>query len=85
MLFAPVTPDAQIGFKELIPDEWFKDPSIKRLSLEKRMLTFATQCLQFITGKAVTDFTIGHSIRLSIVFLALYWVIERGGNILANL
>ncbi len=41
-------------FEELIPDEWFKDSASKRPSLEKRMQTFATERLQFITGEGVT-------------------------------
>jgi hypothetical protein len=41
-------------FEELIPDEWFKDSSNKRPSLEQRMKTFASQRLQFITGEGVT-------------------------------
>jgi len=41
-------------FKELIPDEWVKDPAAKRPSLEQRMQTFATRRLQFITGEGVT-------------------------------
>ena len=41
-------------FEALIPDEWIKDSSSNRPSLEQRMQTFATQGLQFVTGKGVT-------------------------------
>ena len=37
-------------FEELLPDEWLKDSSTKRPSLEQRMQAFATERLQFITG-----------------------------------
>lgn len=40
-------------FEELIPDEWLKKPSDKRPSLEKRMATFATKRLQFISDEGV--------------------------------
>jgi hypothetical protein len=41
-------------FEELIPDEWFKDSTGKRPSLEQRMQAFATRRLQFVTGEGVT-------------------------------
>ena len=40
-------------FAELVPDEFLKDPNDQRPSMEKRMQTFATERLQFITGKGV--------------------------------
>ncbi len=40
-------------YKELIPDEWLKQPSDKRPSLEKHMQIFATKGLQFITDEGV--------------------------------
>ncbi len=40
-------------FEELVPDEWLKDSSRERASLEQRMHTFATERLQFVTDKGV--------------------------------
>ena len=40
-------------FEELVPDEWFKDSSRERASLEQRMHTFATERLQFVTDKGM--------------------------------
>ncbi len=40
-------------FEELVPDEWLKETSDKRPSLEKRMQTFANDRLQIITGDGV--------------------------------
>ena len=40
-------------FTELVPDELLRDPSDQRPSMEKRMQTFATERLQFVTGKGV--------------------------------
>lgn len=40
-------------FEELVPDEWIKESSDKRPSLEQRMQTFATNRLQFITEDGV--------------------------------
>lgn len=36
-------------FTELVPDSWFKDSAIQRPSLERRLQTFASERLQFIT------------------------------------
>ncbi|RKZ68840.1 MAG: hypothetical protein DRQ44_03815 [Gammaproteobacteria bacterium] len=41
-------------FEELVPDEWIKESSDKRPSLEQRMQTFATKRLQFITENGVS-------------------------------
>ena len=40
-------------FEELVPDEWLKETSDKRPSLEKRMQTFASDRLQIITDDGV--------------------------------
>ena len=40
-------------FEELVPDDWLKEASDKRPSLEKRMQTFATERLQFVTDEGV--------------------------------
>ncbi len=40
-------------FEELLPDEWVNDSIGERPSLEKRMHTFATERLQFITDEGV--------------------------------
>jgi len=40
-------------FEELVPDEWLKESTGKRPSLEERMHTFANERLQFITDEGV--------------------------------
>ena len=40
-------------FEELVPDEWLKETSDKRPSLEKRMQIFASERFQFITEAGV--------------------------------
>ena len=40
-------------FEELLPDDWLNDSPGMRPSLNQRMHTFASERLQFITGKGV--------------------------------
>jgi len=42
------------SFEELIPDDWIKDPKIKRPSLEERIAQFASNKLKFITDDGTT-------------------------------